>query len=72
MGNPYESCEPPYKSWDVYHWKNPGDLASEAEAFRIEVLAKQDDGEYGAVTGAPSAGSWGRKMLGITIFIHFS
>ncbi|CAE7405805.1 PAC1 [Symbiodinium necroappetens] len=28
-----------------------GDLASEAEAFRIEILAKQDEGEYGARTG---------------------
>ncbi|CAE7702523.1 PAC1 [Symbiodinium pilosum] len=27
------------------------DLASEAEAFRIEILAKQDEGEYGAKTG---------------------
>jgi len=39
---------------------SPGDLASEAEAFRIEVLAKQDDGEYGAVTG----GGWKRWKLG--------
>ena len=34
--------------FDIVVW---GDLASESEAFRIEVLAKQDDGEYGAVTG---------------------
>jgi len=27
------------------------DLAREAEAFRIEILAKQDEGEYGARTG---------------------
>lgn len=33
------------------YYLESGDLAREAEAFRIEVLAKQDDGEYGAVTG---------------------
>lgn len=31
-----------------------GEQSLEAEAFRLEVLAKQDDGEYGAVTGEPT------------------
>ena len=33
------------------YYLESGDAASEAEAFRIEVLAKQDEGEYGAVSG---------------------
>eukprot|EP00913_Durusdinium_trenchii_P001421 g1315.t2 len=36
------------------YYLESGDTALEAEAFRIEVLAKQDDGEYGAVNGEPT------------------
>lgn len=52
LGKIRESLEQAQIARDYY--LESGDLASEAEAFRIEVLAKQDDGEYGAVTGEPT------------------
>ena len=52
LGKIREALEQAQIARDYY--LDSGDLGSEAEAFRIEVLAKQDDGEYGAVTGEPT------------------
>ncbi|CAK9033017.1 unnamed protein product [Durusdinium trenchii] len=52
LGKILEALEQAQIARDYY--LESGDTALEAEAFRIEVLAKQDDGEYGAVNGEPT------------------